>query len=152
MRQESLLAKIKDGRMFGYLQCDIEIPDGLKYKFSNFPTIFKKYNVSRADIGDYMREYAIENNLLKQPQRMLISSFKLENATIITPLLNFYLGLGLKCTKIYRFFQYTPKKCFNNFFQSVVDARRADDENPDPSVVAETMKLLGNSSYGYQIL
>ena len=38
------------------------------------------------------------------------------------------------------------------FFQSGVDARRAGDENPDSSVVAETMKLLGNSSYGYQIM
>ena len=97
-----------------------------------------------------MREYAIGNNLLKQPQRMLISSFKSENGTIITPLRNFYLSLGLKCTKIYRFIQYTPKKCFKIFFQSVVDARRAGDENLDYSVVAETMKLLGNSSYGYQ--
>ena len=99
-----------------------------------------------------MREYAIENNLLKQPQRMLISSFKLENGAIITPLLNFYLSLGMKWTKIYRFVQYTPKKCLKNFVQSVVDARRAGDENPDSSVVAETMKLLGNSSYGYQMM
>ena len=75
-----------------------------------------------------MRKYAIENNLLKQPQRMFISSFKLENGTIITPLLIFYLGLGLNCTKIYRLVQYTPEKCFNNFVQSVVDARRADEE------------------------
>ena len=36
--------------------------------------------------------------------------------------------------------------------QSVVDARRKGDENLDSSVVAETMKLLGNSSYGYQIM
>ena len=98
-----------------------------------------------------MRDYAVENNLLKQPQRMLISSFNLENGTIITPLLNFYISLGLKCTRIYRFVQYTPRKCFNTFVQSVVDARRGD-ENPDSSVVAETMKLLGNSSYGYQIM
>ncbi|XP_075263345.1 uncharacterized protein LOC142354893, partial [Convolutriloba macropyga] len=152
MKQESLLAKKRDGKMFGYVQCYLEVPDGLKYKFSNFPPIFKNFNVSRANIGENMREYAIENNLLKQPQRMLISSFKLENGTIITPLLNFYLSLGLKCTKIYRFVQYTPKKCFNNFVQSVVDARRAGDENTDSSVVAETMKLLGNSSYGYQIM
>ena len=152
MKQEPLLAKIRDGKMFGYVQCDLEVPDGLKYKFSNFSPIFKNFNVSRADIGDYMREYAIENNLLKKPQRMFISSFKLENGSIITPLLTFYLSLGLKCTKIYRFVQYTPKKCFNNFVQSVVDARRAADENPDSSFVAETMKLLGNSSYEYQIM
>ena len=83
---------------------------------------------------------------------MLISSFKLKKRTLITPLLNFYLSFGLKCTKFYRFVQYTPKKCFNNFGHSVVDARRAGDENLDSSVVAEPMKLLGNGSYGYQIM
>ena len=68
------------------------------------------------------------------------------------PLLNFYLKLGLKCTKIYRLVHYTPEKCFKNFVQSVVDARRAGDENRESSVVAETMKMLGNNSYGYQIM
>ena len=38
------------------------------------------------------------------------------------------------------------------FFQLVVDARRVGDENSESSVVAETMKLLGNNSYGYQIM
>ena len=42
--------------------------------------------------------------------------------------------------------------CFNNFVQSVVDARREGDENPLSGFVAEKMKLLGNSSYGYQIM
>ena len=36
--------------------------------------------------------------------------------------------------------------------QSAVDARREGDENPNSSVVAETKKLLANSSYGYQIM
>ena len=62
------------------------------------------------------------------------------------------MELGLQCTKIYRFVQYSPRKCFNNFVQSVVDARREGDENPLTGVVAETMKLLGHSSYGYQIM
>ena len=31
-------------------------------------------------------------------------------------------------------------------------ARRQGDENPNSSVVAETMKLLANRSYGYQIM
>ena len=35
--------------------------------------------------------------------------------------------------------------------QSAVNACRGD-ENPNSSVVAETMKLLANSSYGYQIM
>ena len=33
-----------------------------------------------------------------------------------------------------------------------MDARRQGDENPNSSVVAETMKLLADSSYGYQIM
>ena len=118
----------------------------------NFPPIFKNTEVGRDDIGDYMKNYAIENEMLKQPQRRLISSFKLENGTVITALFNSYLELGLQCTKIYRFVQYSPRKCFNNFVQSVVDARREGVENPLSGVVAETMKLLGNSSYGYQIV
>ena len=44
------------------------------------------------------------------------------------------------------------QKLFQNFVQSVVDARRAGDENLESMVVAETMKLLGNSFYGYQIM
>ena len=34
--------------------------------------------------------------------------------------------------------------------QSAVNARREGDENPNSSFVAETMKLLANSSYGFQ--
>ena len=81
---------------------------------------------------------------------MLTSSFNSKNGTIITPLLNFYLCLGLHCTKFYRFVNYKPRKCFKFFFQYVVDARG--DENPHSGVVAETINLLGNSSYGYQII
>ena len=54
--------------------------------------------------------------------------------------------------KNHQFVQYTLKKCFNSFVQSTVNARRQGDENPKSSVVAETMKLLANSSYGYQIM
>ena len=121
---------------------------GLK---QNFP-IFKNIDVSRNDIGEYMKTYAEENELLKQPQRRLISSFKLTIGTLITPNFNFNLDLGLHCTKIHRFVRYTPHKVFNSFVQSVVDARRAGNENPLSGVVAETMKLLGNSSYGHQIM
>ena len=62
------------------------------------------------------------------------------------------MKLGLRCIKIHRFIEYTSQKFFNVFVQSVVDAKREGDENPHSSVVAETMKLLGNSSFGYQIM
>ena len=48
--------------------------------------------------------------------------------------------------------EYIPVLCSNNVVQSGVNARREGDENANSSVVAETMKLLANSSYGYQFL
>ena len=89
---------------------------------------------------------------MSQPRKMFISSFTLTNVTLITPLFLFHLQLGLVCTKIHRFVEYTPNKCFNSFVQAAVDARREGDENPNSSVVAETMNLLADSSYGYQII
>ena len=62
------------------------------------------------------------------------------------------MHLGLGFTKLHQFVQYTPKKCFNSFVQSAVNTRRQGDENCNSSVVAETMKLLANSYYGYQIM
>ena len=62
------------------------------------------------------------------------------------------LASDLECTKIRQFIQYTPKKCFNRFVHSTVNARRQGDENTNSSVVAETMKFLANSSYGYRIM
>ena len=41
--------------------------------------------------------------------------------------------------------------CFKKFFQSAVNARREGEENPNSSVLADTMKLPANSSYVYQI-
>ena len=47
--------------------------------------------------------------------------------------------------------EYNPVKGFNKFVHSAVNARRERVENPNSSVVSETMKLLANGSYGYQI-
>ena len=152
MSEEQLSQGIIDGRLFGYVQCDIEVPEHLRSYFSNFPPMFKNTVVDREGIGNLMRENAEKENIMAQPRIMLISSFILSIGTIITPLLLFYLKLGLVCKKIHRFVQYTPRKCFNNFVQSAVDAPRQEDENPNSSVVAETTKLLANSSYGYQMV
>ena len=120
LSEEQLLQGITDGRRFGYVQCDNEVPEHLRDYFSNFPLIFKNSVVSRNDNGDLMKEYAEKEGIMPQPRRMLISSFILTIGTIITPLLLLYLKLGIVCKKIHRFVQYTPRKCFNNFVQSAV--------------------------------
>ena len=48
--------------------------------------------------------------------------------------------------------EYTPKRCFKLFGNAVSDARRAGDRDPDLAIIADTMKLVGNSSYGKTII
>ena len=152
LTEQQLLEGIKSGSLFGYVQCDIEVPENLRVNFPNFLPIFKNTLVSKNDIGDLIKTYAEKGGIMSQPRKMLISSFTLPNGILITPPLLFSLQLGLVCTKIHRSVEYTPKKCFNSFVQSAVDARMKGNENPNSSVRAETMKLLANSSYGCQII
>ena len=106
---EQQLLEGKTGSLFGYAQCDIEVPKNLRVNFANFPPIFKNTSVSKNDIGDLMKTYAKEGGILSQPGKMLISSFTLQNGTLITPLQVFYLELGLVCTKIHHSVEYTQK-------------------------------------------
>ena len=55
---------------------------------------------------------------------------------------------GLVVTRVYRVIQYEPKACFRAFGDSVSEAGRAGDADPDRAIIADTMKRLGNSGYG----
>ena len=41
----SLVQNIRNETMFGYVQCDLSVPDELKAKFSNFPPYFKNIDI-----------------------------------------------------------------------------------------------------------
>ena len=72
LSEEGLLHGINDGRLFGDVQCDIEVPEHLRDYFSNFPPIFNNTAVSRDDIGNLMKQYAEKENFMVQPRTMLI--------------------------------------------------------------------------------
>ena len=97
-----------------------------------------------------MQEYAGKEGLLTQQRRIKIYSFELTNGTTITPWLLFYLELGRVYTKVNRFVLYIPVKRFEDFVQYAVNACCQGDENPNPSVVGETMIMPANSSFGDQ--
>ena len=74
LRKETLLEQIRSGKLFGYVLCDIEVPEELKKKFAYFPPIFKNTNAGRHDIGLLMIDNAEKEGFLCQPRKMLISS------------------------------------------------------------------------------
>ena len=151
LREEVHLEIFISGCLFGYVHCDIEVTENPGEAFGKLLPIFRNNNVGRDDINPFMEEYAKKRGRLSRPRRMLKSSYFLENGTSITPLILFHLDLRLVCRKKCRFVQYSPLKCFSNFIQSAGNARREGDESPTFSM-EETMKILANSSTGYQIL
>ena len=74
-KKRRLLENIRSGSLFGYVQCDIEVPENLREAFANFLPIFKNINVDRDDIGPFMKKYAENEGILTQPKIMLISSY-----------------------------------------------------------------------------
>ena len=46
LSEEQLVQEIKIRKLFGYVQCDLKVPEHLKAYFANFPPIFEKTVVS----------------------------------------------------------------------------------------------------------
>ena len=148
MTQNEILAAVIDGMLFGMIECDIHVPPELRPYFSEMQPIFKNANVSRDDIGPYMRQYAEEHNILTKPRRMLVGSYRGDKILLTTPLLRWYIAHGLVVDHVYQVVEYEPKPCFRNFGESVSTARRNGDVDPEKAIIGDTMKLLGNSAYG----
>ena len=88
---EQLLEEIMKGKLFGYVQCDIEVPEILRSNFDNFPPIFKNTLVSKNYLDDLMKTDAEEEGIMSQPRKMMISSFTLQNGTLIILLQFFFI-------------------------------------------------------------
>ena len=146
--QNEILAAVIDGTLFGMIECDIHVPPELRPYFSEMQPIFKNANVSRDDIGPYMRQYAEENDIMSTPRRMLVGSYRGDKILLTTPLLRWYIAHGLVVDHVYQVVEYEPKPCFRNFGESVSTARRNGDVDPEKAIIGDTMKLLGNSAYG----
>ena len=149
MSEQDILNKVRTGELFGLVKVDIFTPDHLKDRLDEFPAIFKNCEVGRDDVSPLMRRYCEENGKLKKPARLLISSHKADRVLLITPLLKYYLELGLRVTKIHYTVHFPDHKpCFQKFADKVCQARRQGDKDPDSEVLANTFKLVGNSAYG----
>ncbi|BFZ13860.1 hypothetical protein BsWGS_16899 [Bradybaena similaris] len=146
--EDQIIEAVKDGSLFGLVECNIEVPDVHKEKFSEMTPIFKNIEVSRKDIGAFMQAHAEKHNILNGPRRTLIGSYKGVEILLATPLLKWYLMNGLEVTKIHQVIEYHPKACFKQFGDTVTEARRDGDRDPSCAIKSETMKLLGNAAYG----
>ena len=75
--------------LFAYVQCDIEASLKLRLISVIFLLIFRNTLITRNDIKNVMKNFSEEQGLLSRPRKMSISSFTLQEGTLITSLLFF---------------------------------------------------------------
>ena len=138
-------------KLFGFVQVDIETPEHLKEYFKEMTHIFKNAKIKFDDTCEYMQKFHIENNIKFVQGIKMICSYFGKEMLFYTPILKWYLKKGLKITKFYNAIKYKPSYSFKNFADEVSNARRAGDIDKNYDLIAETMKLFGNSAYGKTI-
>ena len=137
--------------MFGFVECDIEVPDHLKEYFSEMTPILKNIDICLDDIGEFMQNYAKEHSIKDVPCRLLIGSYFEKKIGLMAPLLKWYLEYGLVITHIYITVEYIPDAAFSSFMTQIAQCRLEGDHDKDKALIAEMSKLIGNSSYGRMI-
>ena len=151
MTSQQILNGVRAGTVFGMIECDIRVPEELREHFAEMQPVFKNISLIREDLGPFMRRYAEEHNIMKTPRRMLVGSYCGDKILLATPLLRWYLDHGLEVLHVYQVVEYDPIPCFRQFGNAVSKARREGDVHQDKTIIADTMKLLGNSGYGKTI-
>ena len=150
--EKQLLNAVMKEELFGFLEVDVHVPDELFHIFEEMSPIFCNADVGFKDIGPYMQQYICERNMSTNPRKLLVGAMSAKKILLSSPLLRWYLQHGLIVTKIYQVIEFTPLRCFRNFVNQVSDARRAGDVAPEQGIIADTMKLIGNSGYGSLIM
>ena len=147
MTSQQILNGVRAGTVFGMIECDICLPEELREHFAEMQPVFKNIRLTRDDLGPFMRRYADEHNIMTTPRRMLVGSFRGDRILLVTPLLRWYMDHGLEVMHVYQVIEYDPIPCFRRFGDAVSTARREGDVHAHKTIIADTMKLLGNTGY-----
>ena len=132
-------------------ECDICVPEALREHFADMQPMFKNICLKRDDLGPFMRRYAEEHNIMPSPRRILVGSYRGDKIVLATPLLHRYMDHGLEVTHVYQVIEYVPIHCFRRFGDALSKAGREGNVHAHKTIIADTMKFLGNSGYGKSI-
>ena len=161
--EDKILEGVVKGNLFGMVEVDIEVPQEWPHYFSH-PTmspydyfqemspLFCTTDIPFDVIGEHMQAHIWEYHLSDSPRRLLVGGMKARQILLATPLLQWYLNHGMVVTKIYQVVEFQQQRCFLDFVKEVSDARRLGDVDSDTAIIADTMKVIGNSGYGSLIM
>ena len=146
--QKTLLEGIKSEKLFGFAVCDVTCPDEIyeSIKSINFPPVIQRGVIDENLLSPYMAERCKAREY-KLPQKTLIQTFNGKQLLLYTPVLKFYMDLGLIISNVTKFVQFKAATPLEPFVQKITEGRIAACEaGNDPLELA--YKIIGNSGYG----
>ena len=150
--EAEIIQNVLNDELFGFFEVDIEVPEQLRDKFSEFCPLFVISEVPEKQIPQHMKDYQINTGRKKiKNNKKLLGVMKAEKILLYSPLLKWYLNHGLRVTKIRRYISYTSGRPFAWFPEEVSSARRDADNDKNKKQLGDTAKLKGNSFYGKMI-
>ena len=142
--EKDLLNGIQSGRIFGFVICDIICPQEVydEIKSINFPPIIQRGIIDEDLLSPYMLDRC-KSRGYKLPQKTLIQTYNGEQILLYTPLVQFYMRLGLKIKNVTKFVQYKATHPLEPFVQKIVNGRvKAAESGNEPLELA--FKIIGN--------
>ena len=137
--RDELIQNVLNDKFFGFFQVDIDVPEQLLDKFSEFSPLFILSEVPEGQIPQHMQDYKINTGRKKiKNNNKLLGVMKAEKFLLYSPLLKWYLNNGLQVTKIHKYISYTSGRPFKWFPEEVSCARRAADQDKNKKQLGDT--------------
>ncbi|KAJ8311210.1 hypothetical protein KUTeg_011238 [Tegillarca granosa] len=160
--EKEILKGVQEEKLFGMVEVDIQVPEkwssDFKHRlspyeyFQEMSPLFCTTDVPFEAFGEHMQRHVENHNLSKASRRLLVGGMKAQQMLLASPLLKWYLDHGLQVTKVYQVVEYQQQRCFHQFVEEVSQARRKGDEDKNTAIIADTMKVIGNSAYECMIM
>ena len=146
VKEDEILNAVAEGTFYGLICLDITTPPDVieKYKQLNFPFIFHDVAVSENLLNPETLAMATERKV-KFPVTAKTLTWNSTGFIGCTPLLQFYLSLGMKLGNVRWAIQYQKGAPFSEFVNSLVNVRIAAIESNNGSL-ADRAKFVLNSA------
>jgi len=128
-----LLKSIQNEEVFGFAICDISTPESLRKEYGPsspgtkpydffFPPLFRHEEIDDSMVSGYMKQRVLEDER-KLGNKTVLQCYNGKQMLVFTPLLKFYMDIGLEVTNITRFIQYQPEYFSKPFMDTVTKMR-----------------------------
>ena len=136
------------GKVFGFPQVDIEVPDELYDRFCEMSPLFVVQEILDRDIPEEMKIYKeTTGRKTVKGTKKLLGVMKAKKIVLYTPLIELYLQHDLRLTAVHQLIECEPGMPFSWFPEEEANARREADNDPPKKQLGNVTKLKGNSFY-----